>query len=507
MVAGLLAALVCCSPPGASRAGTLDKALLGKEMGEIIAEVESMPDLDVALGVLPFKVKKGARPASYAGAPLCLELPRRIENALIVSMKVRRGERPVDILRDAGASAAQGKVGSYTTDEAEFHRLFDRRYPRAWGNKAVKPNAFLHGTVTNVGDRKKAVVTMELFDEKCWKRGKIVPRKTWTLTVRTDRPLLADLGYGFALARGAFDGGDEKAKQRDEAAVAQAAAEDEKAKAPPAAALASAAHNPEDIGGFSFEIRYNGKPQPLKPLAGGKGAAQPQFEAPTPAGTVTLHMTRKDGDPVKKGVLLLVNGKSTYDEEAGDPLLLRRWTFDTDMRGRPEEWKGFHYGPNAKLYRPFKVLTAKESAARAAEFGTHAGWIHLYVFVSRRPAPAKSEKPVKGAAPPAKVEPPPAEKEEYVKPKLFSLRSMPEGRPATFTALRGDLMGRNRIVEKKGSKRPLFQGRGFIVPEVEAVAGPASDETEFPNPELIASLAIRYFAPGGKKIEAKSADE
>jgi hypothetical protein len=492
--AGLLTALLCCASPAASRAGTLDRALLGNEMASIIAEIDRL-GYD-AVGVLPFRVKRGSRPASFTGAPLCQDLPRRIENALIVSMKVESFAEPIGVTRDAAGTAARGKVGSYTRDKAAFDKLFQLHYPLAWGDAKVKADAFLHGTVYSVGSREQAVVEVQLFDAKCWRGRGIVPKRTWRISARADRPLLADLGYGFSLARGAFDGS-ASTKELDDAARKQAAAEDG-GKRPQAVP----GHAPDDIGGFAYELCYNGKKQALKPLTGGKGAGQPQFEAPpAPAGAaITMRLTRKDGDPVLKGVVLLVNGKSTYEEQTGDPLALRRWTFGPETRGVRETWEGFHRGEKGEKVHRFKSLTPEESLAKAAEFGTHAGWIHIHVLVSRK-ANAKA------TAAPQLV--PPGEKEEYEAPKLFSMRSLPSGRQKSFDAVRKELMRLNHLREKKGKQKPRFarQDGGLIVPEVEAVAGAAHDQVNFPNPELTASLAIRYYAPGGKKLEAKGAEE
>ena len=510
LVAAFVAALAFTASPGESRGGTLDRALLGAEFADVLAEIDTRQYDDV--GVLPFKVKKGKRPAGYSAAPLCQDMPRRVENALIMSMKVAHKQfAPVGIIRDAAGTAMEGKVGAYTKDRRAFDRLFTQPYQIAWGG-AVKKNkvkAFLHGTVLSTGDRRTTRLKLELFDKDCWKNNRIEPQKAWTIPVRTDRPLLADLGYAVSLSRSAFNDAKVTTKDRDEAAAKQVTEEDEEdrppAKAAPKEGLVSAAHNPADIGGFRFELLYDGKPVELTAREGGAGAGQPEYDAPPapPGAKISMQMARKKNDDDSlKGLVITVNGVSTLHEDSGDVLRMKKWTVAPTERGkRLLPWEGFYVGAKAEQLKPFKVLTPKESAERAAEYGAQAGWIRVHVFVSKTGA--------KGAAKPAPPKPvPPAEKEEYDSANMFSTRSLPPGRFVSFDQLRGRLMAANKIKEKENSKKPrvLMRNGGLIVPEVEALPSDPLEQTEFPYPELIATLAIRYYTPEGRKAEKKNDD-
>ena len=505
-VVGFLAAVVCCASPGVSRGGTLDRALLGAEFADVLAEIDALKYDDV--GVLPFKVKKGKRPASYTAAPLCQDMPRRVENALIMSMKVAHKQfAPIGILRDAAGTALAGKVGPYTKDRKAFDRLFAQPYQLAWGGPAKKADAFLHGTILSVGDRGTTRLQVELFDKTCWKNGKIVPRKTWTIPVRSDRPLLADLGYAVSLSRSAFNDAEATTKDRDKAAAKQVTEEDEEDKPAAKAALASSAHTPADVGGFRFELRYDGKPVELEAREGGPGAGQPEYEAPPapPGAKISLHLIRKkDDDDSRKGLVLTVNGVSTLNEESGDLLRMGRWTIEPSERGKRQIFEGFYVGadPRQMKVKRFKVLTPSESAERAKEYGAQAGWIRVHVFVSKT-----GGKPAAKLPAPKPV--PPADKEEYESANLFSTRSLPGGRFGSFDKLRDKLMSANRIAEKKTSKKPraLMRNGGLIVPEVEALPSDPLEQTDFPYPELIATLAVRYYTPEGRKAEKKNADD
>src|SRR5262249_41727203 len=100
-----------------------------------------------SVGVLPFKIKKGTRQASYDGAPLAASLPGRLENALIMTMSTDDERKTLKIIRDAAGSASQQRVGAWSRNKAAFDKLFSTRYPLAWGKQTARPSVFLTGIV------------------------------------------------------------------------------------------------------------------------------------------------------------------------------------------------------------------------------------------------------------------------------------------------------------------------------------------------------------------------
>src|SRR5262249_53059275 len=141
-------------------------------------------------------------------------------------------------------------------------------------------------------------------------------------------------------------------------------------------------NTPGNVGGFAFELQYDGVKQELKPIAGKQGSSMPEYETATPnvGAKVTMYTTRMDSSSGKMGLLLLVNGLSSWQREKGDPMGLRRWIYGPTSK--KEEYKGFYMDLAGKNLLPFKVLTEKESLEKAGEFGEHAGWIHVHVFSS-----------------------------------------------------------------------------------------------------------------------------
>lgn len=489
----LLAGLALTAPAGA-RAGTLDKALFDKS-GDVLAYLKTNDIRTV--GVLPFKVQRGGREAFYGGGPIGTNLPRRVENALIMPMDPRDESKAVGVIRDAAARASAAKVGPYTARQKSFNALFATEYELAWGGKSAKADAFLTGEVSNGGaDRRKTTVTLDLIRPADWKDGKVVPSKTWRFDVATDAMLAADLGYNFSLSPLVLRR-DVTRGQMTKEIVEQAASEDEEGTAAAKTLNQTQAHQPTDIAGFSFELHYDGAAQKLEPFSGDQpGAKSPIFTAPAAkAGSkIAMYLTRKDDSDNKFGVALTVNGVSTLDMESGEPLTMRRWIYAPDTKGRRDEWLGFYEtGEKDELKKqadgtlqvyPFKVLTAEESAAKAAELGSMAGWIHVYVFGSKEGELA-------------------AEKDE--KDMFVTTRGMPAkaSNKLSLAELRERLMKANNVRQAARLVQPRSVGGGLIVHELEPLPAGGFKKDVLNNPVLLGHLAIRYYEGATRVIEKK----
>src|SRR5262245_22909289 len=73
------------------------------------------------IGVLPFAVQKGARKSSFEAAPLCNNLPTRLENALIMSQDPKG--QIIGIIRNAAGQARAAGAESYRENEKDFQKL------------------------------------------------------------------------------------------------------------------------------------------------------------------------------------------------------------------------------------------------------------------------------------------------------------------------------------------------------------------------------------------------
>src|SRR5436189_3739698 len=86
-----LAGLAALALTGPLRADNLDRALL-REAPKLLGKLTDKFKEPGTLGILPFKVQKGTRPASYLAAPLATGITERLAVSIVMSMKVSLGE-------------------------------------------------------------------------------------------------------------------------------------------------------------------------------------------------------------------------------------------------------------------------------------------------------------------------------------------------------------------------------------------------------------------------------
>jgi hypothetical protein len=454
-------------------AKNLDIGLI-KQAPKIVSYLSSLeteqdkPYRNVA--VLPFKVKKGTRQAGYYAGPLGVNLPGRLENALIMAMDDDE-KLALRIIRDAAGVASQAKVGSWSRSKTHFDKLFATSYPVAWGTRSVKPDVFLTGQISNEGNRATTTVEVMGFRKDSWTGTGVKMFPVARFIVKTDRALLRDLGHSFALARGMLKR-DVTADQRDEAAVQQVRKEEDGEEPPPQGGQTQ--HSPASVAGIAFDIFYNGTKQTIRPLADGEqGAKSPVFQVdPVLKDTkVTMTVTRVTGEGDRLGVVLKINGVSTFGREDSESIQCRKWLYDTSDKGTPDLFEGIYTKVSWKNFVPFRVPSADESDKMATELGEKAGWITIDVFES-------------GEAP---------DREEQMQ---VSTRGLARGarKPATLEALREKLMAANHIQVKNSLVTRRTRG-GLIVFDLEPSEGQTlTVGNKLVNPVLRGSLSIKYFS-------------
>src|SRR5215218_6528032 len=172
----LLAAFAAAALPAAARADRIDKRL-NEAMPEVKKYLQEKGYKNV--GVLRFRVQLGKKAASFDNAPYNGNLPRRVENLLIMNGG-DGDEAAVGVIRDAGKAAAAHKIHDWFGDEKQRKQLFDVSYALAWGDKMVKADAFLTGLVCVSQDLKKTTLSLTCFDRK-----NLQPKEVVSFTIDT----------------------------------------------------------------------------------------------------------------------------------------------------------------------------------------------------------------------------------------------------------------------------------------------------------------------------------
>ncbi len=522
-LATLAGLLLMTTPSPRAEASSLDKALL-MNAGDVVEYLKKNKIKTV--GVLPFQVKRGSRAASLTASPLSTNMPERIENALIMVMDPDES-KAVGIIRNATAAVSKAKVGQYRTSRAAYDKLFKPTYDLSWSGKTARADAFLTGVVTNSGtNRGETIVELQLLKPDSFKSGKLKPVTIKRFKSRTDAMLVADLGYNFALSPKVLKRGPglKVAKRsNDDLVIDQTTAEDEKGDRRVQDGQ-SAAHTPANIAGFVFELEYNGVKQAVRRKAGGDGAKQPEYEAPAPkpGDRVAMYMTRVDESDRKLGVLLLVNGKSTFNFEEGEPMALRKWILGPTTTGKRQEWLGFYTDKAEGNLHRFRALTSEDSLVHMDQLGEKAGQIEVMVFGSgeqpekqgkvedpdkekdadtekkdegkeKKDADKKDEEKEKKAG--DKDEKPPVQDD---KDMFVSTRGVVKGRSNRLSLedLRAQLMKANNVKQKKSLVNRRSAG-GLILHDVEPIDGGTFATTDLPYPQVLGHLIIRYYSKPG----------
>jgi hypothetical protein len=427
----LLAALFAAPAAGAE---TLDRTLL-KQAPRVIAYLKEHGTKNV--GVLKFRVKKGDEAASDRVGPLNLNLAGRLEIALVLATDLKQ---PLGIIRNADAVAATLPGANHLTKPGR-QALFHGRYPLAWGDQQVEPDAFLTGVAVVSSDRKQMTVGIMAFGKDGEKLDNVAQ-----FTASTDAPTLAEAGESF-LIRGAFDAG-------------QADVVHEKVVASAVQVKASPATTPlrDPSAPVTLEIRYDGRPVPIE-IREGKA----EVREPGERQNVAFVIRKVDRTPDKYGVVLLVNGVNTLYKEQTAPEHASKWVLGPDHR----ETVVSGYQTGAKSAEAFRVLSSAESKTNAMHYGPAAGTITLVAF---------REKTREVAAPPLDDE-----GEDLI---ALSRGMLPPEQPKTLAALKF------RLREGAG------QGgsRGLIV--AGETLGAAARTVEFQAESTpVMSATITYYKP------------
>jgi hypothetical protein len=357
-------------------------------------------------------------------------------------------------------------LANHRTEEGR-QAFFADRYQLAWGDKKVKPSAFVTGLARIAKDLKTVTLKLEAFGE-----DGIVESIGEPIVVPTTRRTLVEAGYSYVIneqtAPNIFDGA--RGSRTNKGAIAKIKAEDE------AAALQQTIANHEGVRFTAAEaiqdapikltVLYNGKPAPVE---------GDRVREPSETDRVTFLLENTDAKATY-AVVLKVNGKNTLFSEDLEPGRCLKWVLGPKSR---LEVNGFQDDETKAI--PFKILSARESEESTFRYGDLTGTVRLIAF---RGAMVTED--------PSTIEKKDAEPTELtVAAVARGAKDLKKGedRPGSLAALKADLLGREAKLEgmrgiiDKGSKkehRPIERVYFRSQPTV-----------------AVADITIRYYS--GKK--------
>ncbi len=461
--AAVLLVALAAWPTAAARADNIDPALK-KKAAAIVKFLKDSRYENV--GVLRFQLQKGKGKPTYAAGPINGNMATRLENALLMGLDP---DNPIGVIRGASAVAAAGAPDKHWNESKPEQRaaLFDRAYPLAWGDKKVKPDAFLYGFVRLSEDMRTTKVVIACFDRK---NDKV--REVCDLEVKTDRTILADSGQSYVLPRDLVK--KRKAQARDADSLAELMDQD---AADSARTRDSAKSRGPANDYLNFEVFYGDDAQELTgdPDEGG----ELRVAAPRTGQEVSFRLKNKTGDDI--GVVAYVNGTSTLDSLTEPAEQCTRWVIPAD--GKDYWITGYH---NDKGVVPFAVVSPDDDLVKN-ELADKLGLIEVVVFL-------------KGQEEPAKEDP------DMIVSRGLSLRSLsPYYQKKLRLPQKPKSAGEARELAYKSAGLkvpPVSRGDddgGIIVPDPKLFRALTIRQVDFPNPTPVATpLVIRYADKAGK---------
>jgi hypothetical protein len=495
LLVAALAATVALT--GGARADRLDGQLNG-QMDGVVAGLKKKYK---SVGVLRFRVQDGSKGETF-DSPLSGRMQERIATLLMIHNGPDES-KALGLVRDVEKVAGKNRVGAWFSSAAQRRKLFELSYPMAWGSRRVMPDAFVTGKVALSKDRKKTTVTLEAFDRDA--PGEL--RQLAKLTMDTDRFVLRDLGYSFALTKQAKERLVARRSMHDEDAnfievVEEQSKQDEKGKAQPKKPGETRAE-PASVAGVQVQLLVRGEPVAIRRSASQSDAIRWQVDCPPPGSEVAIRL--RNTSSKRLAVVLRLNGVSTINEQRDDPEAAAKWVIPA---GRSYLIKGFYMveadgaekrGKASKRgdeggtidegekqkekqkdgeqqIKPFSVLSGDAARAAVAELGEKKGLIEVDVFEE---GPGGDET------------------EMFISPKGLPPSKEKQAR-SSYLGLRSALLKSSKLTSTVETKKEgtLVVKREIIVPDASLIAAEEKLRlVAFPGARLASRIAIKVM-PG-----------
>jgi hypothetical protein len=474
--------------PTAARADALDQRLFD-EMPTIIKKLEKEGiKAGSNVGVLRFRVQRGSDRPSFK-LPLCGSMASRIENLFVMGdpKHLARDEKEaLGVIHDAGAVATRHKVASWYSKPDARKKLFELTYPLAWGEEKVKPDVFLTGLLKTTPDMKTTTVTIQYFTPKSTKLEELT-----TFTFKSDRDIAREFGYSFAIpskaraqlvTRRSAKGEDvddltfedlPKQDQQDKKDDKDPETEkkqdpDRKPERKPAGKKPKqdTTAKPDSVGGVQVLMLVNDKAVPIRQTTDGDPIMW-QVTSPAPGKTVSFRL--RNNSARQLGVVLRLNGASTFDEQRDTPEKCQKWMINS---GKSNLIEGFYRligdGEGRKKVQilPIKVLVGEDAKRARDVYLDKAGLIEVDVF----------------------------EEGNEEQRLTVSARGLPPSREQKMRESYVSL--RDSMIKSAGLKRSMVNRREILVPDDTSTKTTDVEEVPFKNPLLVAHITIKVVPAG-----------
>jgi hypothetical protein len=396
------------------------------------------------VGVLKFQVRKDGKLTDHAG-PINHTIARRLEVALVLANDEKS---PIGIIENASAVAAKTMGANHLSPKGRT-KLFEPKYPLAWGKAKVSADAFVTGVVTVLPRRDRLSVQLLIFSKGDNELKELLPAFETAIDVKT----LEESSESYNL-RGMFDD-EELSHTRPADLIPKVQTAANKVKEEQTTHPVKAKNAPVDL-----VILYDGQQQKVETEGG-----QARVAEPGEGQNVEFIIRKKNAqDPETYGVVVKVNGHNTLFREKELAELCHKWLLTPDHA--ETRIRGFQ--DTDEQVRAFRVSALEESRANEIKYGDDVGTISMVVF---RAETRETPKDL------------PGDEREAVDLAALTRGSLPKQKAVSLAALKDQLVDLGEATVKS---------RGLLE-EGEATPGNVKRLKFTPNPTPVMSVTIFYY--------------
>lgn len=359
------------------------------------------------VGVLKFRTKKMGEKASDSAGPINSLIADRLECGLILANPFEESKQ-LNVVKNASQQLTAIKGANHLTAEGR-QICFGKEFEIAWGEKRMKPDAFLTGVVQLHADGENVTIGILCFKND----GAPMEKACEVFQAEIDANTAAEMGESFVMRAGVdaalikgltknlLDEMRRKPGSNQQSNQAQnnqtppgknQLSKEQVAKVKSRAAVRKSTQVktqrvPFPLYDPSAPVRliafYDGKQMPIEVREGRAFLPEPKTNQ-----QVEFLLVRGEAVTKRIAVVLKVNGENTLFRQTARDFDCSKWLLSDQTK--QIRVRGYQLPQNNEMEQ-FKVLTREESAKRAMDYGRQVGQIHMAVFQEADNVDAKIE--------------------------------------------------------------------------------------------------------------------